>query len=273
MPFFQKLLLSIYSSVNKTGLLGNPWLKKIFWFCYFLYKKYLEDPFWGLTQQYPDIFKGGNILDIGANIGYTATIFSKAMTPGFTVYAFEPDETNFLSLREIIKVHKSIEKIIPIQAAVGDSNGTVQLWHNENHHADHRIATKEYQESGIDLSKISSVPMLSVDSFVAEKLENKVVKFIKIDVQGYELPVCLGMAKTLAANPDVVVALEYMPSSLTELGFSPTDLLYFFQEKNYSMYVINKIGELEIASSELLKDRIAKRGYIDLIFSKRKKIK
>ncbi|NEP83890.1 MAG: FkbM family methyltransferase, partial [Okeania sp. SIO3B3] len=117
MQFFQKFLIFIYSSVNKTGLLKNLWFKKIFWFCYFLYKKYLEDPFWGLTQQYPDIFKGGNILDIGANIGYTATIFSKAITPGFTVYAFEPDEKNFLSLQEIITVEKSIDKIIPIQAA------------------------------------------------------------------------------------------------------------------------------------------------------------
>ncbi|GBF82953.1 FkbM family methyltransferase [Aphanothece sacrum] len=269
MQFFQKILLSIYSLVNKTGLLETPWFKKIFWSCYFLYKKYFEDPFFGLTKQYPDFFREGNILDIGANIGYTATIFSKAMTPGFRVYAFEPDQTNFLSLKEIIKIHKSIEKIIPIQAAVGETTGTIKLWHNENHHADHRIATEEYQKSGVNLTQVSSVPIWSVDKFVESELQNEVIKFIKIDVQGYELPVCLGMEKTLTANPDAVVALEYMPDSMSELGFVPEEIFHYFQERAYFMYIINQKGKLEIAEGKIIDQLVKKRGYIDLVFSQK----
>jgi hypothetical protein len=48
------------------------------------------------------------------------------------------------------------------------------------------------------------------------------VRFIKIDVQGYEPAVCQGMEGTLTANPDCVVSLEYMPEALArgEAGFA-----------------------------------------------------
>ena len=136
MKILQKILLKVYSLVNKTGLLETYYFKKTFWFAYFLYKQYVEDPFWGFTRKYPHLFQGGNILDIGANIGYTSTIFSNVISTGFKVYAFEPDETNFKSLKEIVKLRKKIGKIIPIQAAVGETKGTIKIWHNENHHAD-----------------------------------------------------------------------------------------------------------------------------------------
>ncbi|MDJ0579448.1 FkbM family methyltransferase [Crocosphaera sp.] len=266
--FFQKILLLIYSIVNKTGLLETPWFKKIFRYCYFLYKKYFEDPFFGLTQKYPDIFQGGHILDIGANIGYTATIFSDIMRSEFRVYAFEPDKTNFLTLRETIKYHGCIEKIIPIQAAVGETKGNIELWHNDNHHADHRIATKQYQKTGVDLMQLTKVALWSVDSFVEEELNNEAIKFIKIDVQGYEFPVCSGMERTLNNNPDAVIVLEYMPESMTELGFTPEAIFGYFEQREYLMYILHQKGNLEKARSGVINDLVKKRGYIDLVFSK-----
>ncbi len=268
MQVFQKLLLWIYRIFQKIGLLEKIWFKKIFWVTYFLYKRHFEDPFFGLTQRYPELFQGGNILDIGANIGYTATVFAKVMTSGFRIYAFEPERKNFVSLRQIIKINQQREIIIPIQAAVGETQGIIQLWHNKNHHADHRIATKEFQNLGIDLGKVSTVNLWSIDSFVASELDNARVKFIKIDVQGYEFPVCLGMEKTLAANPNAVVALEYMPDSIKELGFEPEKITKFFQDREYFTYVIGKKGNLEIAHHQLINELVKKRGYIDLLFSR-----
>ncbi|MDJ0845939.1 FkbM family methyltransferase [Crocosphaera sp.] len=268
MQLLQKRLLFIYSAVNKTGLLETPWFKKVFIYCYFLYKKYFEDPFFGLTQKHPDIFQGGHILDIGANIGYTVTIFSDTMTSGYHVYAFEPDQTNFLTLRETIKSHQLIDKIIPIQAAVGETKGTIELWHNDSHHADHRIATEKYQKNGVNPMQVTQVPLWSVDSFVEEELNNKAIKFIKIDVQGYEFPVCLGMEKTLNKNPNAVVVLEYMPETMAELGFIPEAIFDYFDKKDYLMYFLHQKGDLENATSDLINHLVKKRGYIDLVFSK-----
>ncbi|MGF1479234.1 MAG: FkbM family methyltransferase [Cyanophyceae cyanobacterium] len=268
MHVFQKILLWIYRRFQKLGLLEKAWFKKIFWTAYFLYKRHFEDPFYGLTQRYPALFQGGNILDIGANIGYTSVVFSKAITSGFRVYAFEPDYQNSVSLRQIIKLNQQKERIIPIQAAVGETQGTIQLWHNQNHHADHRIATKEFKDLGRDLKKVSTVDLWSVDSFVFSKLDRARVKFIKIDVQGYEFPVCLGMKETLVANPDAVIALEYMPASVEELGFDPEKIIGFFQEREYFMYVLGKQGNLELAREQLVNKLVKQRGYIDLLFSR-----
>ncbi|WP_013323780.1 FkbM family methyltransferase [Gloeothece verrucosa] len=269
MKILQNLLLLIYSLVNKSGLFKRIWLKKIFYFAYFLYKQYFEDPFFGLTQKYPELFRGGHILDVGANIGYTATIFAKVIAPEFKIYAFEPDEKNFNSLQEIIKFNHQIEKIIAIQSAVGEREGLVNLWHNDNHHGDHKIVTPEYQKTGIDLKKVSAVSICSIDHFVESRLENAAIKFMKIDVQGYELAVCRGMEKTLMANPDAIIALEYMPSSLSELGFDSAELLQFFRDKNYYIYILSQRGNLAKADRKLLDTLVKKRGYIDLLLSKK----
>jgi FkbM family methyltransferase len=273
MQLFQRIILLIYRAVNKTGLLQFPITKRLFWIFYCWYKQYFEDPFFGLTQKYPALFRGGNILDIGANIGYTAIVFSKAISNGFKVYAFEPDRENFLMLKEAIARCKARNRIVPIQAAVGETTGTIEFWHNEEHHADCRVVTEDYRKTGIARRKISVVPLQTIDSFVASEIEKAAIKFIKIDVQGYELPVCYGMEQTLAANPDLVVALEYAPQSMLELGFSPQKLLEFFETKQYFMYVLARKGQLTLARREHIDPLVARRGYIDLIFSKQKIVK
>lgn len=267
MSMIQQVLLWIYALFKKTGLLETAWFKKVFYWTYFFYKKHIEDPFFGLTQEYPELFKGGHILDVGANIGYTGTLFSQVITPGFQVYAFEPETKNIDSLREILNIYHLIGKVIPIQAAVGAEKGTIELWHNESHHADHRILTNTYKQSGVALQEVSRVDLLSIDDFVKNELNNAVVKFIKIDVQGYELPVCLGMKKTLEANPDAVIVLEYMPSMITELGFIPEEILQFFQQRDYSMYVLNKRGKLLKADLSIIKQETKKRNYLDVVFT------
>lgn len=269
MKLFQEILLGIYSSFKKIGLTENRWFQKVFLLLYFIYKKYIEDPFAGLIKKKPELFKGGHILDIGANIGYTSTLFSKVVTPGFKVYAFEPEKANFFLLNKIIDAWRVRSEIIPVCAAIGAIDGTVKLWYNDRHHGDHRIFTEEYKQSGIDSRKVSVVEMRSIDSWVkAEKIESK-IKFIKIDVQGYELPVCKGMEQTLLSNPDVVIALEYAPSIISELGFEPKKVLEIFQEKNYYIYILNQKGNLEVAKNESFDKIIEKRGYIDLVCSKR----
>ncbi|MDJ0579623.1 FkbM family methyltransferase [Crocosphaera sp.] len=267
MSIIQQVLLWIYALFKKIGLLETAWFKKIFYWAYFFYKKHIEDPFFGLTQQYPELFKGGHILDVGANIGYTATLFSQVITSGFQVYAFEPETKNIDSLREILNIYHLIGQVIPIQAAVGAEKGTIELWHNETHHADHRILTNTYKSSGVALQEVSQVTLLSIDDFVQNELNNGAIKFIKIDVQGYELPVCLGMEKTLQNNPDAAIVLEYMPSMITELGFIPQEILDFFQKRGYFMYVLDQGGKLLKADLAIIKQEIKKRTYIDLVFT------
>jgi FkbM family methyltransferase len=260
-----KTLTNVYWLARKSRLLDTGLGQRAFAASYFLYKRYLEDPFHDLAQRHSGLFRGGNILDIGANIGYTAVVFSRAIDPEYKVYAFEPEQFNYDLLVRSAHKHKPRERIVPIRSAVGDRDGTIQLWQNEHHHADHRILTDQFRESAAPSGSIAT-PILQIDTFVGTQRPEFPVRFIKVDVQGYEFPVCKGMEHTLAANPNVILALEYMPEAMRELGFQPEDLLKWLEHRDYRAYTLEKDGQIRPGVA----DPSQGQGYVDLLFSREK---
>lgn len=260
-----KTLTNVYSLARKSGFLDTSLGRRAFAASYFLYKRYLEDPFHDLVQRHGGLFRGGNVLDIGANIGYTAMVFSRAIDPAYKVYAFEPEQFNYDLLVRSAHKRQAHGQIVPIRSAVGDRDGTIQLWENEHHHADHRILTDQFRESAAPSSSIAT-PILRIDSFVGTQGAEFPVRFIKVDVQGYEFPVCKGMERTLAANPNAILALEYMPEAMRELGFQPDDLLKWLQQRDYQAYTLEKHGHIRSG----VVDPSQGPGYVDLLFSREK---
>jgi SAM-dependent methyltransferase len=92
--------LIAYSLVRRTGFLQTALGRRIFKSAYFLYKRYVEDDLRDLLRAYPAIVGGGNVLDIGANIGYTAAVLARATASGRKVYAFEPEPFNYRLLEQ-----------------------------------------------------------------------------------------------------------------------------------------------------------------------------
>jgi FkbM family methyltransferase len=258
-----KTVTGLYSLSRKYGVLETAFGKKLFTGSYFLYKRYLEDPFAGLTKRRPDLFHGGDILDIGANIGYTASLFAHAADVDATVYAFEPEPFNFSLLKTAISRRRLERKVVAMHSAVGQSNGTIQLWINDHHHGDHRIAT-DLLRSNVATAQYVTVPITSIDTFLAGRISARPVSFIKIDVQGYELAVCQGMAATVAREPRCAVAIEYMPEAMTALGYDPHALLDWFSEGGFEMYSLGKRGHLSPGMSS----ELSQKGYVDLVFSR-----
>jgi FkbM family methyltransferase len=81
---------------------------------------------------------------------------------------------------------------------VGERSGEIELWINDHHHADHRIATDNLRASYTGREEYVTIPITSVDEFVSDSVAGRPICLIKIDVQGYELAVCRGMAATIA---------------------------------------------------------------------------
>jgi FkbM family methyltransferase len=263
-----RIFAGAYSLARSAGLLENGWAKRGFVSSYFLYKRFWEDPFWTLIHRKPELFQNGDILDIGANVGYTSCLFARALKPGSKVYSFEPDQVNFQLLAEVIRRKKLSERIIAMNSAVGSANGCIDLWHNEKHSGDHRVVTNYFKKDLPDSSQVSTVPMIRVDSFVETRNLQK-VSFIKIDVQGYELAVCEGMRRTLANFPDLCVCCEYSPEGLVELGFDPIQLLDFFRMNGYQIHILTR-SSIKMARDNATIGRITdEAGYVDLLFTKR----
>jgi hypothetical protein len=91
------------------------------------------------------------------------------------------------------------------------------------------------------------------------------VSFVKIDVQGYELPVCEGMSGILDRNPRACVALEYAPRQMAEQGFEPEALRRFFAARGYRIYLLARNRPLTPWSFD--RPVPGNRGYCDLIAS------
>jgi len=260
------MFMRVYNAARRARLLEFAWFQRIFLFAYFLYKRWYEDPFWRLTQSHGDLFANGDVLDIGANIGYTACVFAGAIRPPGKVYAFEPDRASLATLRDVMHREQLDASVEIVAAAVGSTDGTVEFWHNDEHSADHRVVTPAFKSSTLDQSNVSTVPVTSVDSFVASHSVQDIC-FIKIDVQGYELAVCEGMRRTLEKFPRACVAFEYAPDGMRELGFDPAALLRFFRSAGYRLYILTRSG-LQPALGDDAIDRAAQRsGYVDLLCS------
>ena len=255
-------LLTAYSLVKRTGFLQTALGRSVFRSAYFLYKRYIEDDLQDLVHSFPELVGAGNILDVGANLGYTAALLARAAKSDRTVYAFEPEPFNFRILQQTASKAEFAGRIVPLQLAVGAETGTINLWINDRHHADHRVATEQFH-SAHPGSKEVSVSLVSIDSFLVSRPGP--VSFIKIDVQGYELAVCQGMQKTLEQNPGVTVLLEFMPSAMRELGFESSHLIDFFAERGFKAYQIHPRGKLSPGIPPAIKNS----SYLDLLFSRR----
>jgi len=265
-------LLAIYACINKTGVLQLSPVRGVFIRSYFLYKRYVEDLLYLLLQRYPALVQSGTVLDIGANIGYTASVFSRFVTNGSKVIAFEPDARNFEILQDTANRYGPAGRIETVQAAVGDKQGQVELLVNECHHADHKIATDCLKASmGNSRAEYVSVPMYTVDAFLRERADIGPISCIKIDVQGYEIGVCRGMQETLATNPDAIVIFEHSPQSSLQLGFDAEEVPRFFLEQGYTLYSFATGGTLSVVPNLDILAGLLERGpgYTDLVASKR----
>lgn len=266
------LFLSLYKQVNRTGLLDFAWGQSIFIASYFAYKKYLEDANANLVKKHPEFFRFGHILDIGANIGYTSYVFSKVLSSPYQIFAFEPEERNIRILKKVAKAYGFLDNIILTPAAVGDKIAEIDLWRNDNHHADHRVLTDDFRKHLKQSVPTQKTTLITIDSFLEKQYANQPITFIKIDVQGYELAVCKGMQQTLLANPNCIIELEYCPTMMEAFGYQPQELIEFFQCKNYLFYTFNKQGELSFLSGDFFNFNDKKKNcspYFDILCSKR----
>jgi len=173
---------ALYGLARRARLTRQPWFEWLFMRSYDLYKRFSEDPYHGFVAKRPECFSGGHIIDIGANIGYNSALFASVLTTGFKVWAFEPDRRNYQMLVKRIEKTGAQEQVVPFMEAMGAADGELPIWHNEMHHADHRVVTAQLKEHLPDSQNVTTVRARSVgmvqqytkDTFWESRSPNKV---------------------------------------------------------------------------------------------------
>jgi FkbM family methyltransferase len=164
------------------------------------------------------ITRGDVVIDAGANAGGYAVLFGQWVGPEGHVYAFEPEPRAFAALADHVTLNGLGARVVPVRAAVAEQSGPARL----------RLAPASGLSRLTNAAFVESqdlhVTATSIDDFCARS--NIRPSFIKIDVEGAELPALRGARKTIAsAGPELRVYVEMHPALWPELGVTPDDIV------------------------------------------------
>lgn len=171
--------------------------------------RFLQDE---LTLQTGDV-----VLDIGANIGWYSLILNTMAPEGVDIYAFEPHPDNLALLNENLERNSATSvKVIP--CAVSDHPGEQDLFVYGG------ANTGRHSLLPINTGERIRIRTVTLDAFWSEQgLGQRTPRFIKIDIEGYELVALRGGLEVLKRCPNVL--FEYSPKFMREAELAPEELL------------------------------------------------
>lgn len=183
-------------------------------------------------------------LDIGANIGYfsllSATIARKGM-----ICSFEPAPAVFQHLKKNI-AENNFENIRLIQSAVGGRTGKAMIYLADEKNIGMSSLIQPENYSGI----AAETDVQTIDHWIAESGLTK-TDLIKIDVEGSEYDVLMGMTNTIR-NFKPVIILESNPDTLKLFGKTAEDLIDFARSNELHYFLIDDSGNMKVpVSSDL----------------------
>jgi len=189
------------------------------------------------TMLIPSLINKDSIcLDIGAHIGYFTLLMAKHCKH---VHSFEPENTNYQLLRKNIR-NSGFNNITTWKVAALDTAGLEFLYLTDSNSGMHRIYKSKWCNS------VEGIRTLRIDDFIYE------ANFIKIDVEGVEARVLLGM-KHLIAKWHPIIMMEWHPPSIEEARLNPFGLYDWLKYIGYSIRLIPKIS-IPISFEELDKE-------------------
>lgn len=183
-----------------------------------------DDGLWDLFLS--SLAPGDIVLDIGAHIG----LFSLwASAKGARVCSFEPAPINLYCLHKTNALNPGLALMI-VPKAVSDHSSTVEF-------------TPDGPYGHITNSDRANMPRVavetvSVDEWI-EELGLSGVKFVKIDVEGHEIPVLRGMRRLLSTAKPMLLC-ESNGHTLHLEGLTPSDLRREIQELGYESFRLHK---------------------------------
>lgn len=175
------------------------------------------------------------IFDVGANIGQTATYFSRQF-PKATIHSFEPVSSTFQKLYSNTEGNK---KINCHQLALSNVQEEIQIKLFDD---DLSVmnSLKSHLQNGSENSKTETIHTETLDHFlISNSLD--AIDLLKIDAEGYEIPVLNGAIQALRKNKIKLIYLEVGFSRKNARHSHFTEILNFLSEYGFSFFGLYEI--------------------------------
>ena len=185
--------------------------------------------------------KGDTFIDVGANIGYLSAIAMGLVGKTGQVHSFEPVPRYFKRLKNLAVANKEY-KIIVNQCALGDERGTKRI---------------DVSLEGIGMStmvpgfrrkemieEVIEVPTYRLDWYIKEKSISS-ISLIKIDVEGFGLPVLRGLSDYFEIGHRPSIICEIHTAAYPLLGYTLTQLSEYMKKYDYHAFSLDD-AEIDI---------------------------
>ena len=203
---------------------------------------------------------GDLFVDVGANIGLFSLVAAKLVGPSGKVYAFEPTGRIYERLA-INKMLNGFECMACFRLALSDRIGQQSLFVSK----DGFDAWNSFAHPVVGQSfEYEEVECETWDHFaVAHNLLGRIT-MMKLDVEGWEIPVLYGARETLARADAPLLQVEFTDAVSASAGFSCKETYQFLDDLGYRMFIY------DARKRKLLHDPLRESyPYINLIATKR----
>jgi FkbM family methyltransferase len=194
------------------------------------------------------VSKGDYVLDIGANFGLWSFKMSEIIGADGRVFAYEPFPKNIRFFKKNILLNNS-NNIVLNEYALGDSNTCLTIHEGVDLGSTSLLKTNDRKFS----SESEVVNIRILDEFTFDKR----ITFVKLDVEGFEMFVLKGMQNFIVQNRPII-AIEINREQLLASGYTPDDIIDFFNPYKYKIYKLSGNREVEIQSFEEDNDYLLK---------------
>jgi FkbM family methyltransferase len=183
----------------------------------------LLDGFWEMwITQYiaAQVRPGMRVVDIGANVGYYTLLMADLVTDNGQVVAFEPNLRLQSLLRQSININGYANRVhLRGEAVAGRSGCELTFAIPRTDPKNGHLVTDAKNDFDPQHYRLETVLTITLDDADLGRID-----FIKIDAEGAESAIWTGMQRTIAANPEMTVLLEFKANRWPEWSAFLDDL-------------------------------------------------
>jgi FkbM family methyltransferase len=168
-------------------------------------------------------------IDVGCHKGFFLRYMRDA-APSGRHFAFEPIPSLYQNL---VKEYGHAGNITVSPFALSDQNGHATFHYNHDNPPYSGLLKRRYPRKD-DRVEIIDVEMRRLDDLIPADVD---IAFIKIDVEGAELPVLRG-GRNLIARCKPMIVFEFGTGSAENYGTTPENMFGYFEELGYGIWLL-----------------------------------
>jgi FkbM family methyltransferase len=180
---------------------------------------------------------GSRFLDVGAHIGWFSVVAHRAAL-GVKIEAVEPDQ--FTARLCELNLYQAGADATVHTCALGHERDALGFVVAEHNPGDSRV--------GLERVVSSVVPVIPAD----ELFRDHSFDVIKVDVQGFEAEVLLGMQRIIRRSSGLRLLMEFFPRAIFEGGTRPADVLNRYRSQGFGIQALVGDHLLEPSNDEIL---------------------